>query len=109
MNLNVETCLEKDKRETNKKSNKELQFELSTNLSSFVATEINYTIKRLLPADLKTLYNTINDDITYPEVNPNPFDENFSCFVDEQKGGVWLTDHIIYQRYFLSYIVNNSC
>lgn len=99
VNLNVENALEKDTSETKKKSNKELQYELSTNLASYMTTDVNYTVKRLLPADLKILYNKAKEDIIYPDINPNPFDENFSCFIDEKKGGVWLTDHIMFQRY----------
>ncbi|XP_077299574.1 putative ATP-dependent RNA helicase DHX34 [Arctopsyche grandis] len=94
--VSVESSLEKSKSKPKSTSNQQLQYELSINLASYMATEVSYTIKRLLPADLKLLYNSLEDDVIYPDVNPNPFDEDFKCTVHDKKGGVWLTDHIVF-------------
>lgn len=58
-------------------------------------TEVVYTLKRLLPADLKTMYvRSEGDRLT---VDPNPFAAgDFVTSAKETKGGVWLTENICY-------------
>ncbi|XP_075979752.1 putative ATP-dependent RNA helicase DHX34 [Anticarsia gemmatalis] len=72
----------------------EVQHELSCDISSYMTSEIYYTIKRLLPGDLKVLY--YGGDEAHPSVEPNPFDEKFECRPHEKKGGVYVTDNVVY-------------
>lgn len=55
---------------------------------------IPYTIKRLLPADLKMIYvgNSCNDT----SIEPNPFQPDFKSIPNVIKGGVFVTDSITY-------------
>lgn len=57
-------------------------------------TTIPYTIKRLLPADLKTLYiGSTNNDIS---IEPNPFQSDFKSKPNITKGGIYVTESITY-------------
>ncbi|XP_070493229.1 probable ATP-dependent RNA helicase DHX34 [Chironomus tepperi] len=70
---------------------------LERDLADFMNTKIYYTIKRLLPADLKFLYKKIcNEDFDALKLDPNPFSDNFSCIFNEIKGGVFVTENITY-------------
>lgn len=59
-----------------------------------MTSDVCYTIKRLLPGDLKTIYQ--GNDEAHPAIQPNPFDENFECKPHEKKGGVFVTDNVVY-------------
>lgn len=63
-----------------------------------MATEVCYTIKRLLPADLKNTFVGTGEDMTFPDVDPNPFDKEFKCYPHDKKGGIWLTEHLVFGR-----------
>ncbi|XP_057341337.1 probable ATP-dependent RNA helicase DHX34 [Microplitis mediator] len=71
-----------------------IEIELSREIIEFMHTTVPYTIKRLLVADLKTLYvgEGENDKI----VEPNPFQDDFPCVLNPSKGGVKLTNNITY-------------
>lgn len=56
--------------------------------------EVSYTIKRLLPGDLKVLY--VGNDEPHPKIDPNPFEHGFECRGNDKKGGVYVTDNIVY-------------
>lgn len=57
-------------------------------------TTIPYTVKRMLPADLKTIYvGGGNNDIN---VDPNPFQSDFKSIPNVTKGGIHVTDNITY-------------
>lgn len=88
----VESELEKQKH--SKLSYEETQYELSCDISSYMNSEVYYTIKRLLPGDLKILY--YGNDEAHPNIDPNPFEEGFECRPHEKKGGVYVTDNIVY-------------
>ncbi|KAF9407084.1 hypothetical protein HW555_012772 [Spodoptera exigua] len=88
----VESELEKQKQE--KISYEEVQHELACDMSTYMTSEVYYTIKRLLPGDLKVLY--CGNDEAHPSIDPNPFDENFVCRPHEKKGGVNVTDNVVY-------------
>ncbi|KAG7300247.1 hypothetical protein JYU34_015816 [Plutella xylostella] len=90
----VESELEKAKN-IHKKSYDELQHELSCDIGSYMTTEVYYTIKRLLPGDLKVMYYGV-DETTQANIDPNPFEEGYECHPHEKKGGVYVTDNIIY-------------
>ncbi|CAF4825543.1 unnamed protein product [Pieris macdunnoughi] len=88
-NKSVESELEKNKP---KLSYDEIQYELSKDFSSYLNSDVCYTIKRLLPADLKALYNCEEQ----PNVDPNPFDLEFKCRPHDKKGGVYITDNVVF-------------
>lgn len=73
---------------------RQMEGELSHDLIQFMHTTVPYTVKRLLPADLKTIYVGRGENET--EINPNPFQSDFSSFPNMTKGGVWLTQNITY-------------
>nr|XP_049702650.1 probable ATP-dependent RNA helicase DHX34 isoform X1 [Helicoverpa armigera] len=88
----VESELEKQNQE--KISYEEVQHELSCDMSAYMTSEVYYTIKRLMPGDLKVMY--YGNDEAHPSVDPNPFDETFVCRPHEKKGGVYVTDNVVY-------------
>ncbi|XP_063894921.1 probable ATP-dependent RNA helicase DHX34 isoform X2 [Helicoverpa armigera] len=88
----VESELEKQNQQ--KISYEEIQHELSCDMSAYMTSEVYYTIKRLMPGDLKVMY--YGSDEAHPSVDPNPFDETFVCRPHEKKGGVYVTDNVVY-------------
>lgn len=76
--------------------------ELWSSLAQYMNTEVCYTMKKLLPADLKTLYKgpSLEEDEEDEErmelPDPNPFAEDFQPLRNETKGGVYLTENITY-------------
>ncbi|XP_053681351.1 probable ATP-dependent RNA helicase DHX34 [Anopheles nili] len=75
--------------------------ELWSSLAQFMNTELCYTIKKLLPADLKSLYKgpqlEVEGDEQCMELPiPNPFAEDFQPLYNETKGGVHLTENLTY-------------
>lgn len=75
-------------------STEKLEYELWQNLAAFMNTEVCYTIKKLLPADLKTLYDGPSDYLEL--LSPNPFAEDFHCVPNTSKGGFYITENITY-------------
>lgn len=70
---------------------------LERDLADFMNTKIFYTIKRLLPADLKCMYKTDRGEyLDALHLNPNPFSDSFSCVYNETKRGVYVTENITY-------------
>ncbi|XP_018399875.1 PREDICTED: probable ATP-dependent RNA helicase DHX34 [Cyphomyrmex costatus] len=67
---------------------------LTQELIEYMHTMIPYTIKRLLPADLKMIYvgNGYNDT----NIEPNPFQSDFKSTQNVIKGGVFITHNITY-------------
>ncbi|XP_013140316.1 PREDICTED: probable ATP-dependent RNA helicase DHX34 [Papilio polytes] len=88
-NKSVESELEK----TKLTNYGELQHDLSCDISSYMNSDVCYTIKRLLPGDLKVLYAGAEVHAT---VDPNPFEQGFECRPHEKKGGVYVTDNVVY-------------
>lgn len=88
----------KDQKPT--KSNAELRYEFSCELSNYMSSNICYTIKRLLPADYKTTFRTAEEEntSTVPDIDPNPFNKDFKCYPHEKKDGLYLTENIIFGR-----------
>ncbi|XP_058447620.1 probable ATP-dependent RNA helicase DHX34 [Malaya genurostris] len=73
----------------------QMNYELWHDLAQFMNTEVCYTIKRLLPADVKTMYK--GPSATEPlELDPNPFAPDFVPTINEIKGGMHLTENILY-------------
>jgi hypothetical protein len=75
-----------------------LEFEdLERDLARFMSNEVFYTMKRLLPADLKTLYKPQStEDSDHLLLSPNPFADDFECIFNSTKGGVYVTPNITY-------------
>lgn len=73
---------------------KKLEQELSSELPQFMHTEIVYTLRRLLPADLKVTYvgPGENEDV----ITPNPFCSDWKCTPHPDKGGVRVTPYITF-------------
>lgn len=60
---------------------------LELDLANFMNCEVFYTIKRLLPADLKQLYKgERNENYELLQLDPNPFAENFTTILNGSKG-----------------------
>lgn len=99
-----------------------LEAELWQNLANYMNCEIGYTLKRLLPADLKvcqivllytaapivnsfhnsqTLYvgQMCDADELLGQFVPNPFANDFECTRNDMKGGIYITENILYGRY----------
>jgi len=63
-------------------------------LIEYMYTTVPYTIKRLLPADLKMMYiGSGNNDA---DIGSNPFQSDFSITPNITKGGIYVTDNITY-------------
>jgi ATP-dependent RNA helicase DHX34 len=79
-------------------ASKSREFEsLERDLASFMNCQIIYTLKRLLPADLKTLYKgTRDEDYEALMLDPNPFAPNFTCVQNDVKGGVFVSPNITF-------------
>jgi hypothetical protein len=73
---------------------KKLEQELSSELPQFMHTEIVYTLRRLLPADLKVMYvgPGANEDL----ITPNPFCSDWECRPHPDRGGVRVTPYITF-------------
>lgn len=67
---------------------------LTRELIEYMYTTLPYTIKRLLPADLKSVYvGAGNNDAS---VQPNPFQADYSSAPNAAKGGVHVTGNVTY-------------
>lgn len=76
----------------------EVSHELIHDLVQFMSAEASYTIKRLLKADLKTIYTFYHDeDIIKKLEDKNPFDADFKVNEDFQYGGIQVTENITYK------------
>lgn len=70
-----------------------LENELWDNLANFMNIEVAYTIKKLLPADIKDIF--VGPHMELPLIY-NPFAEFFEHKPNTEKGGVFLTENITY-------------
>ncbi|XP_022919637.2 probable ATP-dependent RNA helicase DHX34 [Onthophagus taurus] len=88
--------LEKKLNDVNTKSNEDNS--LINEIIKFMSSEISYNIKRLLPADLKTIYNHntgfFNED--YLKNTKNPFDLEYEMKENALIGGVQVTENVTY-------------
>ncbi|XP_011867722.1 PREDICTED: probable ATP-dependent RNA helicase DHX34 [Vollenhovia emeryi] len=67
---------------------------LTQELIEYMHTTIPYTIRRLLPADLKMIYVGNGNNDTH--IEPNPFHPTFTSIPNVIKGGAYVTDNITY-------------
>ncbi|XP_062554172.1 probable ATP-dependent RNA helicase DHX34 [Armigeres subalbatus] len=89
------TADEELSRSDREKSIERMNYELWHDLAQFMNTEVCYTLKRLLPADVKTMYKGPFVDQMLV-VDPNPFAEEFVPIANDTKGGLHITENIIY-------------
>ncbi|XP_073829965.1 probable ATP-dependent RNA helicase DHX34 [Musca autumnalis] len=74
---------------------KQLQEDLWYDLIKFMSLNVAYTIKRLLPADLKNLYNHKPlEDINGCTINP--FAKDYEMTANMEKGGINISENYIY-------------
>lgn len=81
--------------------NEELEKELWLDLANFMNSEIYYTIKRLLPADLSSnrLYvgkPVVESEMRRIQLCKNPFSADFECQPNVTKGGWHVTEHVTF-------------
>ena len=73
----------------------ELEFLLSNGLVDFVHTETLFSMRRLLPGDLKVIYNGQK----VKNVSCNPIDDmatHFTPIPNSEKGGIQLSNYLLY-------------
>lgn len=85
-----------EKKLRNDELNDEAIFNLKKDVINFMNTEISYNIKRLLPADLKTIFSNNADFEILKHCIKNPFDRDFNITVNNKYGGLNVTDYVIY-------------
>lgn len=78
------------------KTVEQMNYELWAELAQFMNTEVCYTVRRMLPADVKTMYKGPSFGEEAIEVDPNPFADGFVAVANETKGGVHITENIVY-------------
>ncbi|XP_053949579.1 probable ATP-dependent RNA helicase DHX34 [Anastrepha ludens] len=87
---NVENqSLKKEKR------TKDEEAELWESLIDYMSANVSYTVKRLLPADLKTLY-THEKLGNFEMFSVNPFAPNYAISQNEEKGGINVAENVVY-------------
>ena len=76
----------------------ELENKLSRGLIEFLHTETLFSIRRLLPGDLKVIYSHQVQDATSIPIDSNPFefDKSFKVKENDNKGGLYLTEYMTF-------------
>lgn len=72
-----------------------IEEDLAQGLVDYMRTTVPYTIKRLLPADLKSMYVGPDQNDTWC-VDPNPFQPDFTVVRNKTKGGVRVTSNVTF-------------
>lgn len=72
-----------------------IEQELWLNLANYMNSEVYYTIKRLLPADLKDLYVGHDDEEKMPQT-VSVFIKDYVCRPNPVKGGWLVTDNVTF-------------
>lgn len=75
-------------------ANKDIEEELWRKLIDFMSVNISYTIKRLLPADLKTIYN--HQPLQDSTFKINPFAKDYEVSPNFEKGGLNVCENVVY-------------
>ncbi|XP_036318535.1 probable ATP-dependent RNA helicase DHX34 [Rhagoletis pomonella] len=76
------------------KSAKDEEGELWESLIDFMSVNVSYTIKRLLPADLKSLYTHIK--LNSELLRNNPFASDYAISENDEKGGINVAENVVY-------------
>ncbi len=72
-----------------------MEARLSSGLVDFVHSEAVFSLRRLLPGDIKVLYTGPGQGHVV-EVTDNPFSSSAESWPHEKKGGVMLSDYLVY-------------
>ncbi|XP_052855573.1 probable ATP-dependent RNA helicase DHX34 [Drosophila gunungcola] len=65
-------------------------------LVDFMALDVAYAIRRLLPADIKRLYSHQAPSARLMELKQNPFAVDYAMTANEEKGGLNVSEHVVY-------------
>lgn len=77
------------------KRSKDEECELWESLIDFMSVNISYTMKRLLPADLKSLYT--HERLSNSEAfSINPFASDYAVNENDEKGGINVAENVVY-------------
>lgn len=76
------------------KRDKRIREDLWDDLIKFTSLNITYSIKKLLPADLKNLYN--HEELNLDKFTINPFAEDFVVSQNNEKGGLQVAENVVY-------------
>lgn len=77
-------------------TDREEMFYFAEDLVKFMGMEVSYNVKRLLPADLKVIYKRNIDYLENMKDGRNPFDHNYKMTLNEELGGVNVTENMVY-------------
>lgn len=95
LNLKLDDAVSTIKNDDNAKLEQQrLETSLSTGLIDFLHNETIYSVKRLLPADIKVAY--VGRGLGFFEDKKNPFEREVDPTRHPVKGGMVLTEHITY-------------
>lgn len=73
---------------------KQIREDLWDDLIKFTSLNVTYSVKKLLPADLKTLYN--HKELNVEKFTINPFADDFVVTQNTQKGGLQVAENVVY-------------
>lgn len=76
--------------------NKDIEEDLWHKLIDLMSVNIAYTIKRLLPADLKTIYTHKPLPDLETKFQVNPFTEEYKVSANFEKGGINVCENVVY-------------
>ncbi|XP_065365082.1 probable ATP-dependent RNA helicase DHX34 [Calliphora vicina] len=93
LELNVENQL---KPKLSSKSNNYSEDDLWHKLIEFMSANVAYTIKRLLPADLKNIYTHKSVQDLEEKFKINPFDNDYQITTNLEKGGLNICENVVY-------------
>lgn len=77
-------------------SRKYLEEDLWHNLIEFMSANVSYTIKRLLPADLKSIYTQKPLENADEKFKINPFAKDYKITPNPEKGGINVCENVVY-------------
>lgn len=63
-----------------------------------LCADICYTVRRLLPADLKILFIGFDESVPVSELGDNPFSDEFEIVRNKCHGGIRVTPFLTYNR-----------
>lgn len=78
-----------------------LEKELTEQIILFMRSDVVYSIKRLLAADLKVMY--VGEGYNEEPIAPNPFQADFEAHPNPSLGGMQITPRITYNWYVSLY------
>jgi len=95
LNMKLEDAIDTIKNDEKAKAEQqEIEASLSRGLVEFLHNDTIYSVKRLLPADIKVAY--VGRNMGGFEDLKNPFDKTFEPYRHPEKGGMVLTENVTY-------------